>query len=69
MNAHRLPSDWLRVLNPEVTARLGHIRHAPFDFDGTLSVLREGWEGHEGAPGQSLAKRRGQGLDHGFRTR
>lgn len=39
------PSDWLKVLNPTAPARLKHIRHALFDFDGTLSVLREGWEG------------------------
>ncbi len=37
-------NDWFRVLNPEVEARLGSVRHALFDFDGTLSVLRQGWE-------------------------
>lgn len=37
-------TDWLRVLNPEVMARLGRVRHAVFDFDGTISVLRQGWE-------------------------
>ncbi len=37
-------TDWLRILNPEVMARLGHVRHAVFDFDGTISVLRQGWE-------------------------
>ena len=36
--------SYLRILHPEVQARLGQIRHALFDFDGTLSVLREGWE-------------------------
>lgn len=36
--------DWLRVINPAVMARLGRIRHAVFDFDGTISVLRQGWE-------------------------
>lgn len=35
-------SSWLEVLNPSVC--LGHIRHAVFDFDGTLSVIRCGWE-------------------------
>lgn len=35
---------WLRVLDPGVLARLGRIRHVLFDFDGTLSVLRQGWE-------------------------
>lgn len=42
-----LPAEldgWLKVLNPGVLERLGHIRHALFDFDGTLSVLRQGWE-------------------------
>ena len=33
---------WLEVISPEV--RLGHVRHALFDFDGTLSVIRCGWE-------------------------
>jgi phosphoglycolate phosphatase-like HAD superfamily hydrolase len=34
----------IKILHPEVQTRLGKIRHALFDFDGTLSVLREGWE-------------------------
>jgi phosphoglycolate phosphatase-like HAD superfamily hydrolase len=34
--------DWLEIANPAV--RLGHVRHALFDFDGTLSVIRRGWE-------------------------
>ncbi len=33
---------WLEVVNP--AARLGHVRHALFDFDGTISVIRRGWE-------------------------
>lgn len=33
---------WVEVANPAV--RLGGIRHAVFDFDGTLSVIRRGWE-------------------------
>lgn len=38
-----LPSfPWLEVVNPAV--RLGHVRHALFDFDGTISVIRQGWE-------------------------
>jgi hypothetical protein len=36
--------DYLRVLDPAAPLRLGHIRHALFDFDGTISVLRQGWE-------------------------
>jgi phosphoglycolate phosphatase-like HAD superfamily hydrolase len=34
----------IKILHPDVQGRLGKIRHALFDFDGTLSVLREGWE-------------------------
>lgn len=36
--------DYLRILDPAAPARLGRIRHVLFDFDGTISVLREGWE-------------------------
>ena len=36
------PFDWLEVIHPNVT--LGRVRHALFDFDGTLSVIRRGWE-------------------------
>lgn len=36
--------DWLRILHPEILPRLGKTRHVLFDFDGTLSVLRQGWE-------------------------
>jgi phosphoglycolate phosphatase-like HAD superfamily hydrolase len=39
-----ITSDWIRVVHPEVLPRLGHVRHVLFDFDGTLSVLRQGWE-------------------------
>jgi phosphoglycolate phosphatase-like HAD superfamily hydrolase len=34
----------LRIIDPAAPARLGRIRHVLFDFDGTISVLREGWE-------------------------
>jgi phosphoglycolate phosphatase-like HAD superfamily hydrolase len=37
-------NDYLRIVNRDVIPRLGHIRHVLFDFDGTLSVLRQGWE-------------------------
>jgi phosphoglycolate phosphatase-like HAD superfamily hydrolase len=38
-----LPSlPWLEVVNP--SARLGRVCHALFDFDGTISVIRRGWE-------------------------
>ena len=33
----------VKVINPH-TPR-GHIRHALFDFDGTVSLIREGWQG------------------------
>ncbi|MEA3334329.1 MAG: HAD family hydrolase [Chloroflexota bacterium] len=36
------PLPWLEVINP--LARLGQVRHALFDFDGTISVIRRGWE-------------------------
>jgi phosphoglycolate phosphatase-like HAD superfamily hydrolase len=35
---------WIQILNPDTETRLGHVRHALFDFDGTISVLRQGWE-------------------------
>jgi len=31
------------ILNPDLA--LGRIRHALFDFDGTISLIREGWQG------------------------
>ncbi len=34
--------SWLEVVNPEV--KVGEVRYALFDFDGTLSVIRQGWE-------------------------
>lgn len=34
----------VRILNPSVGTRLGRVRHALFDFDGTISTLRQGWE-------------------------
>jgi phosphoglycolate phosphatase-like HAD superfamily hydrolase len=37
--------EWLRILTPGIESRLGKTRHALFDFDGTVSVMREGWEG------------------------
>jgi phosphoglycolate phosphatase-like HAD superfamily hydrolase len=36
--------DWFRILNPTVIGTLGRVRHVLFDFDGTVSVLRQGWE-------------------------
>lgn len=34
--------SWMEVRNPG--AVLGCVRHALFDFDGTISVIRRGWE-------------------------
>lgn len=36
------PLPWLEVVNPAI--RLGRVCHALFDFDGTVSVIRHGWE-------------------------
>ena len=36
------PLDWVEVVN--TSAPLGQVRHALFDFDGTISVIRRGWE-------------------------
>lgn len=36
------PYPWLEILNP--AAALGSVRYALFDFDGTLSIIRHGWE-------------------------
>jgi phosphoglycolate phosphatase-like HAD superfamily hydrolase len=36
--------EYLRIIDPAAPVRLGRIRHVLFDFDGTISVLREGWE-------------------------
>jgi len=35
----------IQILHPDISRRVGRVRHALFDFDGTLSVIREGWEG------------------------
>ena len=44
ITAADLPSlPWLEVVNPSV--RMGQVRRALFDFDGTISVIRRGWEG------------------------
>lgn len=33
---------WIEVVNPSI--HIGRVRHALFDFDGTISVIRRGWE-------------------------
>ena len=37
-----LPGTEIRILNNNIEK--GRIKHAIFDFDGTISLLREGWE-------------------------
>ena len=36
--------SWIEVLNPDVESKLGHVKYALIDFDGTISVIRQGWE-------------------------
>ncbi len=38
-----LDSTPIEIINPHI--QRGHIRHALFDFDGTISLIREGWQG------------------------
>ena len=38
-----LDSTPIEIINPHIPR--GHIRHALFDFDGTVSLIREGWQG------------------------
>lgn len=33
----------IEIINPHI--QRGHIRYALFDFDGTVSLIREGWQG------------------------
>jgi len=38
-----LDSPPIEIINPHI--QRGHIRHALFDFDGTVSLIRKGWQG------------------------
>ena len=38
-----LPGTQIQIINPHIPR--GYIRHALFDFDGTISLIREGWQG------------------------
>ena len=38
------PTDPHRIETVNPGVELGRFRHALFDFDGTISVIREGWE-------------------------
>jgi len=63
---NRIASAPTEVLSPQIVR--GRLRHALFDFDGTLSVIREGWErimaplmveviaGEAGDPGGSIRR-------------
>ena len=37
-----LPGSQIEIIHPEI--RRGEIRYALFDFDGTISLIREGWQ-------------------------
>lgn len=37
-----IPTTYLEIIRADIAR--GHIRHALFDFDGTLSLIREGWQ-------------------------
>ncbi|MEO6283760.1 MAG: PfkB family carbohydrate kinase [Dyadobacter sp.] len=39
-----VPDTEFEICAPEVLEKLGHIRYAVFDHDGTISSLRQGWE-------------------------
>jgi len=37
-------NQWFEILNSEFDSMVGHIKYALIDFDGTISVIRQGWE-------------------------
>jgi len=37
-------TSWIEILNPDIRSMVGHTKHALIDFDGTISVIRQGWE-------------------------
>jgi phosphoglycolate phosphatase-like HAD superfamily hydrolase len=39
-----LDDHWMEIVRPDALSRLGDVRYAVFDFDGTISVIRQGWE-------------------------
>jgi len=41
--SHFLSKHNIEIINRHIER--GHIRHALFDFDGTISLIREGWQG------------------------
>ncbi|MEN8226752.1 MAG: PfkB family carbohydrate kinase [Bacteroidota bacterium] len=42
--AQTIPGSEIELVNQAVLSKMGHIKHALFDHDGTLSTIREGWE-------------------------
>ncbi len=42
--ANYLPDSEIELCQKDVLLKLGTIKHAVFDHDGTISTLREGWE-------------------------
>jgi phosphoglycolate phosphatase-like HAD superfamily hydrolase len=42
MEQQLVPGTQIEIVNPKV--ELGHFKHILFDFDGTISILREGWQ-------------------------
>jgi rfaE bifunctional protein kinase chain/domain len=43
-NATYVPGTEFELCEPGILEKLGHIRYAVFDHDGTISSLRQGWE-------------------------
>ncbi len=37
-------NQWLEILNPDLNSMVGRIKYSLIDFDGTISVIRQGWE-------------------------
>ncbi len=44
-NATYYSNSELEICNQDISSRFGNIKHAVFDHDGTISTLRQGWEG------------------------
>jgi hypothetical protein len=39
-----LGSPWMEIVRPDALSKLGDVYYAVFDFDGTISAIRQGWE-------------------------
>lgn len=37
-------TSWIEILSPDIKSRVGHTKYVLIDFDGTISVIRQGWE-------------------------